>query len=341
MGPMVIRARLTPQVAATRRAVRELIQDLAPGTTILVAVSGGADSLALASAAVFEGKKLKLNLAGVIIDHGLQAGSDKVAKKAKSRCEALGLEQVVIEKVSVRKTGDGLEAEARESRYKGIEKVRAKLSASWVLLGHNLNDQAETVLLGLARGSGLRSIAAMPKIDPERKLLRPFLDIPAADLRKACQDQGIEYWNDPHNKDSKFLRVRVRKLAENLEQTLGPGFASALARTAEIARESDDALSELARELVTRAKAKSSAKKAQFEIEPLKLAPQALRRKALHQICQDAGAKNLSRAQILQIEQLITAWKGQKSSVISGITVERVANQLVVTSRRNPGATCS
>jgi tRNA(Ile)-lysidine synthase len=341
MGTMVIRARLTPQVAATRRAVRELIQDLTPGSTILVALSGGADSLALASAASFEAKKLKLQIAAIIIDHGLQKGSDKVALKARGRCEALGIEQVVIEKVTVRKTGDGLEAQARESRYKGIEKVRQRLGASYVLLGHNLNDQAETVLLGLARGSGLRSISAMAKIDQERKLLRPFLDIPSADLRQACEDQGIEYWNDPHNKDDRFLRVRVRKLAESLEKTLGPGFASALARTAEIARESDDALSELARELVTRAKAKSSAKEAQFEIEPLKLAPQALRRKALHLICQNAGAKNLSRAQVLQIEQLITTWKGQKSSVISGITVERVANQLVVTSRRNPGATCS
>ncbi len=336
-----MRARLTPQVAATRKAVRQLISDLTPGTTILVAVSGGADSLALASAANFEGRKLKLNVAAVIIDHGLQLGSDKVAKKAKSRCESLGIEQVVIEKVTVRQSGDGLEAQARESRYKGIEKVRSKLGASWVLVGHNLNDQAETVLLGLARGSGLRSIAAMVKVDPDRKLMRPFLDISSADLRKACKDQGIEYWNDPHNSDDRFLRVKVRKLAENLEKTLGPGFAAALARTAEIARESDEALSLLAKELAVKARAKSTASKAQFDIEPLRLAPAALRRKAIHQICLDAGAKNLSRAQVLQIEQLITAWKGQKSSVISGITVERVANQLVVTSRRNPGATCS
>ncbi|MFY8050813.1 MAG: tRNA lysidine(34) synthetase TilS [Aquiluna sp.] len=341
MGTMVLRARLTPQVAATRKAVRQLISDLTPGTTILVAVSGGADSLALASAANFEGRKLKLNVAAVIIDHGLQLGSDKVAKKAKSRCESLGIEQVVIEKVTVRQSGDGLEAQARESRYKGIEKVRSKLGASWVLVGHNLNDQAETVLLGLARGSGLRSIAAMVKVDPDRKLMRPFLDISSADLRKACKDQGIEYWNDPHNSDDRFLRVKVRKLAENLEKTLGPGFAAALARTAEIARESDEALSLLAKELAVKARAKSTASKAQFDIEPLRLAPAALRRKAIHQICLDAGAKNLSRAQVLQIEQLITAWKGQKSSVISGITVERVANQLVVTSRRNPGATCS
>ncbi len=338
---MVLRARLTPQVAATRKAVRQLISDLTPGTTILVAVSGGADSLALASAANFEGRKLKLNVAAVIIDHGLQLGSDKVAKKAKSRCESLGIEQVVIEKVTVRQSGDGLEAQARESRYKGIEKVRSKLGASWVLVGHNLNDQAETVLLGLARGSGLRSIAAMAKVDSDRKLLRPFLDISSADLRKACKDQDIEYWNDPHNSDDRFLRVKVRKLAENLEKTLGPGFAAALAKTAEIARESDEALSLLAKELAVKARAKSTASKAQFDIEPLRLAPAALRRKAIHQICLDAGAKNLSRAQVLQIEQLITAWKGQKSSVISGITVERVANQLVVTSRRNPGATCS
>jgi tRNA(Ile)-lysidine synthase len=338
---MVIRPRLTSKVAHTRRAVRELIQNLPQGTTILLAVSGGADSLALASAAAFEGKKLKLKVAAVIIDHGLQPASAKVALRAKARCEALGVEQVVIEKVQVRKTGDGLEAQARESRSKGIEKVRAKLKASWVLLGHNLNDQAETVLLGLARGSGLRSILAMSPVDQERKLLRPFLGISAADLRQACRDQGITYWNDPHNKDPRFMRVRVRRLAEDLEQTLGPGFAAALARTADIAREAEGVLNDLAKELVARTRAKTSPTKAFFDVKPLELAPQALRRKAIHQICLTAGAKNLSRTQVLQVERLITAWKGQKSIVISGITVERVSNQLVVTDRTNPGASCS
>jgi tRNA(Ile)-lysidine synthetase-like protein len=330
---MVFRPRLSGPVALTRKAVREQIADIPAVQMLLVAISGGADSLALAAATAFEAKKLSLKVAGVIIDHGLQPGSDKVALAAKKKAEALGLDPVVIERVSVKKTGDGLEAEARESRYKGIEKVRKRLGATWVLLGHNLDDQAETVLLGLARGSGLRSIAGMSKKDPERKLIRPLLDISRDEIRQACKDQGISYWNDPHNKDDRFLRVKVRKLSAQLEKTLGPGFSSALARTADIARESEDAISFLASELADRSRQSSKGKKTYFELGPLSDAPAALRRKALHQICLTAGAKSVSRKQILQIEELITSWKGQKSSVLSGITVERVANQLVVTSR--------
>jgi tRNA(Ile)-lysidine synthetase-like protein len=330
---MVFRPRLTGPVALTRKAVREQIADIPAGQLLLVAISGGADSLALAAATSFEARKLSLKVTGVIIDHGLQAGSDKIALTAKRRAEALGLDPVVIEKVSVKKTGDGLEAEARESRYKGIEKVRKRLGASWVLLGHNLDDQAETVLLGLARGSGLKSIAGMSKKDSERKFLRPLLDVTRNEIRQACKDQGISYWDDPHNKNDRFLRVRVRKLSAQLEKTLGPGFSSALARTADIARESEEAISLLATELVEKSKTSARGKKTYFDLAPLSDAPSALRRKALHQICLTAGARSVSRKQILQVEELITSWKGQKSSVLSGITVERVANQLVVTSR--------
>ena len=336
---MVVRPRLTPEVAAIRKAVRDQIFHLTKGKTLLVAVSGGADSLALASAAAFEGKKLGLKISAVIIDHGIQKGSDQIALRAAKSCSELGLDPVVIEKVEVKKGGDGLEAEARTSRYRGIEKIRKKLSAEYVLLGHNQDDQAETVLLGLARGSGLRSIAGMEKIDEERKLLRPLLDIPRADLRKACSDQGIKFWDDPHNKDVRFARVRVRKLAQKLEENLGPGFQAALARTADLAREADDALGDLTAKLIEKARAKKSSARTVLDVKVLALAKEGVRRKALHLICQEAGAKNISRSQILQVEELITNWHGQKKSTLSGITVERVANQLVVTgTKKTPGA---
>lgn len=337
MDSMVVRPRLTPEVAAIRKAVRDQLAGLPKASSLLVAVSGGADSLALASATVFEGKKLGHKVAAVIIDHGLQKGSDQISLRAAKKCQELGLDPVVIEKVEVRKTGDGLEAEARKSRYKGIEKIRKKLAASYVLLGHNQDDQAETVLLGLARGSGLRSIAGMEKVDEERHLLRPLLDIPRADLRKACRDQGIKFWDDPQNKDDRFARVRVRKLAQKLEENLGPGFQAALARTAEVAREADDALGNLAWELIEKARTKRTPRSSSYEVKILALVSAGIRRKALHLICQEAGAKNISRSQILQVEELITNWHGQKKSALSGITVERVANQLVVT-KKTPGA---
>ena len=336
---MPVRPRLTPAIALSRKAIREVLAGY-PAKKLLLAVSGGADSLALAAATAFEAKKLKIELVAAVIDHGLQKDSAQVALTAKQRLQNLGITEVVIEKVSVKQSGDGLEAAARAARYKALEKIREATKANWILLGHNLDDQAETVLLGLARGSGLRSISAMPVADGERKLLRPFLDIPRATLRQACADAGIEFWDDPHNQDSKFARVRIRKLAGELEENLGPGFAQALSRTAKSAAEADELIEELAQKLLKTALTKSGARQVSYSIEVLAKAKVALRRKALHLICQQAGAKSISRSQVLAIDELLTNWHGQKKTSLSGITVERVANQLVVKSTKplTPGA---
>lgn len=336
---MPSRPRLTPEAAQARKAVRELLSTLKPKRLVL-AVSGGADSLALAAATAFEAKKLSIQLVAAVIDHGLQKASDQVAKQAAERLQVLGIDDVVIEKVSVKKSGDGLEAAARDARYQALEKIRKAKKAEWILLGHNLDDQAETVLLGLARGSGLRSIAGMSKIDQERKLLRPLLDISRTDLRKACSDAGISFWDDPHNEDSSFARVRVRKLAAELEKNLGPGFAQALSRTAKTAAEADEVIAELADKLIKKSLLKSGARQVSYAVPVLAKAKDAVRRKALHIICVSCGAKNVSRSQVLALDELITNWHGQKKSSLSGITVERVANQLVVKSTKpnKPGA---
>ena len=336
---MPVRPRLTPAIALSRKAIREVLAELAP-KRILLAVSGGADSLALAAAAVFDAKKLKIEVVAAVVDHGLQKNSAEVAAKAKQTLNGLGIEEVFIERVNVATKGEGLEAAARDARYKALEKVRKATKSDWIFLGHNQDDQAETVLLGLARGSGLRSISGMPKIDQSRKLVRPLLDIPRQTLRKACVDAGIEFWDDPHNQDSKFARVRVRNLADELEKTLGPGFASALARTAESAAEADELIEELAKKLVKKALVKAGARQINYSIESLAKAKAALRKKALYLICLEAGAKNISRSQVLAVDELITNWHGQKKSSLSGITVERVNNQLVVKSTKplKPGA---
>lgn len=336
---MPVRPRLTPAIALSRKAIREVLAELAP-KRILLAVSGGADSLALAAAAVFDAKKLKIEVVAAVVDHGLQKNSAEVAAKAKQTLNGLGIEEVFIERVNVATKGEGLEAAARDARYKALEKVRKATKSDWIFLGHNQDDQAETVLLGLARGSGLRSISGMPKIDQSRKLVRPLLDIPRQTLRKACSDAGIEFWDDPHNQDSKFARVRVRNMADELEKTLGPGFASALARTAESAAEADELIEELAKKLVKKALVKAGARQINYSIESLAKAKAALRKKALYLICLEAGAKNISRSQVLAVDELITNWHGQKKSSLSGITVERVNNQLVVKSTKplKPGA---
>ena len=313
-------------MADARRAVREMIEELNldSGSLFLVACSGGPDSMALAAACAFELPRAGHRVGAVIVDHGLQAESAEVASQAAERCQQLGLDPVRSVKVAVQKSGDGLEAAARDARYQALEEVRAELAASYVLLGHNRDDQAETVLLGLARGSGLRSISGMPKVDSERRLARPLLDISREDLRQSCTDQGIKFWDDPHNQDEVFARVRVRKLAEKLEQSLGPGFQAALARTAELAFEADEFLTNEARAQLGRIASGSG-----LPVKKLLEMHAALRRKVLQLHLQSIAGSSISRSQVLEAEQLVINWHGQKKLDLSGITVERVNDHLL------------
>ena len=338
-----MRPRLTAAVANCRRAVRSAL-DLAPlkdGDLVLVAVSGGPDSLALAAATAFEAPRKGLRAKVIVIDHALQPGSDKVADAALVASNALGLDGEV-RAVKVIKSGRGLEAEARDARYVELEKAREEFGAALVLLGHTLDDQAETVLLGLTRGSGLKSISGMTVWDSSRKLLRPLLGISRSEVLKSLSDQQIEFWNDPHNQDDRFTRVRIRKLMGLLDEQLGPGLAVALSKTASIASLAEDYLETQARELEARAKTTSSDSSIHYSVSALDCHP-ALLRQTLRRIALQLGAESLSMTQVETLAELVSNWHGQKSVPLSGITVERVNNELVFTTNKPPtaGASCS
>ena len=239
---------LHPSIAAVRLPVRHALSVLAPGDVVAVACSGGADSLALASAAVFEGHKLALRVVGVTVDHGLQPGSDAQADRVVAQLAAMGVDETLTARVQVdTAAGTGPEAAAREARYAVLEQVAEHLGARAVLLGHTLDDQAETVLLGLARGSGGRSLQGMrPGFGV---FVRPLLGVRRDDTVTACQVEGLDAWDDPHNHDPGYTRVRVReRVLPVLEAELGPGVAAALARTAEQLRDDTALLDDLAGE---------------------------------------------------------------------------------------------
>lgn len=243
---------LHPAVAAVRLGVRrELARH--PGATILVACSGGADSLALLAATVFEAPKAGVRVIGVTVDHGLQEGSELHAADVVRQMAVLGADETASARVHVDPRGDGIEGAARRARYEVLEQMRAHFDAAVVLLGHTRDDQAETVLMGMARGGGPRSLAGMRRRFDQ--YARPLLDVTRDETVTACQVEGIAVWDDPHNSDPGFTRVRVRQtVLPVLEDQLGPGVAANLARTADQVRDDVELLDALADELLAAAR---------------------------------------------------------------------------------------
>jgi tRNA(Ile)-lysidine synthase len=238
---------LPAPVAACRRGVRRALAGLEPGERVVVACSGGADSLALLAATVHEARGPAVHVVGATVDHGLQDDSADRAAQVVATMAALGADETVSARVRVEGGGRGPEAAAREARYAVLEELAERVGARLVLLGHTLDDQAETVLLGLTRGSGGRSIAGMrPAYDV---FVRPLLDVRRSETEAACEAEGIAWWEDPHNADPRFTRNRVRhEVMPVLERELGPGVAETLARTAAQLRPDMEALDRMAEE---------------------------------------------------------------------------------------------
>jgi tRNA(Ile)-lysidine synthase len=291
-----------------RLAVRRALGDLGPGETVVVACSGGADSLALLAATVFEGAHEAWQVVGATVDHGLQEGSAEHADRVVTQMRELGVAESVTARVRVEAPGIGPEAAAREARYAVLAQVAEQFSARVVLLGHTLDDQAETVLLGLARGAGGRSLQGMRRAFEVFR--RPLLDLTRADTETACVVQGIEFWRDPHNEEDRFARVRVRtKVLPMLEQELGPGVAATLARTADLLRADTTYLDGLAASAL-----ESVRQDAGLPVAALEPLADAIRSRVLRLAAVEAGVPSaeLFHSHVHEVDRLVTDWHGQK-----------------------------
>jgi tRNA(Ile)-lysidine synthase len=317
-----------PATVAIRSAVRECLASCSAGDTVLVAVSGGADSLALSAALVPECKNLFINLVGVTIDHQLQIKSGEQAAEVSSQLAGLGISQVEVVKVDVELV-DGLEASARRARYAALDAIAETHDAKLIFLGHTLNDQAESVLLGLARGSGARSLSGMARCTG--KYCRPLLGITRSETLAACAENDLIPWIDPHNSDSQFARVRVRTDAlPKLEESIGPGITEALARSADLLRDDADALDALASDFAV------DLNLADLDISALAALSKAVRTRVIRKAIYAAGAPigSITADHVASVEAFVTSWHGQGAcSLPGGVKVERISGRLSLLSR--------
>ena len=319
---------MTSALVDLRNAVRPFLENLTAGDCALVAVSGGADSLALAYALIKEAPALAITLIAVTVDHQLQTGSGDQARKVQEQLKAMGYQEVIIEKVSVVEKS-GLEADARTARYAALDAIANSYGASQIFLGHTRDDQAETVLLGLARGSGTRSLSGMATVNG--KYARPFLQLTRVQTVAACAEAAIIPWNDPHNVNEKFSRVRVRnKVMPIMEEEIGPGISAALARSAAILRDDADALDEMAQAVISRVDLSD------LDCAALAELPRAIRSRVLRAAIYAAGAPSgsVSADHLSGVEALVTSWRGQgEASLPGGVKVARISGRLSLLAR--------
>lgn len=318
-----------PAVGAVRRAVRFALATEPAGSLVLAAVSGGADSLALLAGLAWEGPRAGLRVGVVHVDHGLQPDSAAQAVRVAETAAGLGVEEVHCLEGFHDVGPDGPEGSARAARYRVIEDLAQAVGAGTVLTGHTRDDQAESVVLGLVRGSGARSLAGIP---PRRgRYVRPLLELGRDVTVAACAAQGLVPWHDPSNDDTTLLRNAIRHdVLPTWEAILGPGVAEALARTATLLREDADTLDALAADAYDGCRADPG-----LDCAALAALPAALRRRVIRRWLLQAGVRggSLAYVHLRAVDDLVVRWHGQAgASLPGGLAAVRRCDTLTVES---------
>jgi len=339
--------KLPPSVARLRVAVRDALTDLGAGSLVLAACSGGPDSLALADTLAFCAPRRGLRAGLVTVDHGLQAGSGERAAEVAAWARTIGLDPVEAVAVDVGDAG-GPEAAARTARYAALDDAARRHGASAILLGHTRDDQAETVLLALARGGGPRGVAGMRPVRGVYR--RPLLGIARTDTHAACAERGLKPWADPHNTDPRFLRSALRPAMDVLVATLGDDVVANLAQTAALVGADTDYLDAVARKALEACRVRGDANGAAGAgersgrsvaggLDAKRVAALAgpVRQRVLRAWVLEAGveAAALNHRHLGAVDALAADWRGQGPTFLpGGVEVRRSGDRLAAT----PGA---
>jgi tRNA(Ile)-lysidine synthase len=267
---------------------------LPSGQAVLVACSGGADSVALAAAL---GERRQIRTAIGHVDHGLRPESAREAEQVRALAQRLEVPFFLERLEGVVTKGPGLEAAAREGRYAALARLAARAGASVVATAHTRRDQAETLLLRLVRGAGPGALAGVRRqrpLAPGIVLVRPLLDVPRAATEAFCREHGLSPVEDPHNVDPARTRARLRRLWPALLE-LNPRLEQALAGAAESLADEDELLSAML--------------PADLRLETLRALPPALLRRTLLRAAQQASV-HPERPHLEELRKLLAKGRG-------------------------------
>jgi tRNA(Ile)-lysidine synthase len=323
----------------------------ANGARMVTAVSGGADSVALLLALdeLLRAERLSFSLVVAHLDHDLRASSLDDAVWVEELARRLGYEfehERARLKAGAVEAPDNLEQAARRARYEFLARVCARRAAPAVLTAHTMDDQAETVLLRLLRGSGAEGLGGMEPVrlldeSSDVLLARPFLNwARRAQTVEYCRSRDVEFREDEMNEDESFARVRVRKRLLPLMRGFNARVVEGLARTSQLLREDARALNRMAATLLEEAKESAYDSKDSQEglrVAVLKAAPEALRRRALRLWLMEArgNLRRLEMVHLLAVERLLSGERGGRLAQLpGGAAVERRKGRLLFRAKR-------
>ena len=281
-------------------------------------------ALLLALDELTKARKLDLKLIVAHIDHRLRKTSGEDARWVKALARKLGYD-VSISRVDLKRRKDNLEQAARRVRYEAFAKLAQKRKTAFVFTAHTLDDQAETIVFNLLRGSGAEGLSGMETIrqlkeNRETLLVRPFLSwARRADTERYCHDRNIDFRRDEMNEDETFTRVRIRRQLMPLMESFNPRVTEAISRAGELLKEDNDALDRAAGRLLELSTDESK-KQTELRTDLLAVAPPALRRRALRLWL--AGCRGhlrrLEFAHIAAVESLVVENRGARTIELPG-----------------------